>query len=107
MPAQAGIQGDQVAASGYSAWIPAFAGMTRYSSAPQNHHDRLLQISPSSISFSSLFYGGLLAAYSSSPPFRGRFFPNVAGGRHSRESGNPRNTLKAAGQKPGCPLARA
>ena len=28
MPAQAGIQGEQAAASGYSAWIPAFAGMT-------------------------------------------------------------------------------
>src|SRR2546425_10418257 len=42
MPAQAGIQGDQAAASGYSAWIPAFAGMTQHSSTPQNHHDRLL-----------------------------------------------------------------
>ena len=41
MPAQAGIQGDQAAASGYSAWIPAFAGMTQHSSPPQNHHDRL------------------------------------------------------------------
>src|SRR5947207_8864987 len=40
--APAGIQGDQAAASGYSAWIPAFAGMTQYSSTPQNHHDRLL-----------------------------------------------------------------
>jgi len=28
MPAQAGIQGDQAAAFGYSARIPAFAGMT-------------------------------------------------------------------------------
>ncbi len=43
MPAQAGIQGEQAAASGYSAWIPAFAGMTQYSSTPQNHHDRLLE----------------------------------------------------------------
>src|SRR5438445_9120657 len=43
MPAQAGIQGDQAAASGYAAWIPAFAGMTQHSSTPQNHHhDRLL-----------------------------------------------------------------
>src|SRR6059058_5164390 len=42
MPAQAGIQGEQAAASGYSAWIPAFAGMTQHSSTPQNHHDRLL-----------------------------------------------------------------
>src|SRR5437667_11491267 len=42
MPAQAGIQGDQAAAFGYSAWIPAFAGMTQHSSTPQNHHDRLL-----------------------------------------------------------------
>src|SRR5207245_3713608 len=42
MPAQAGIQGEQAAASGYSAWIPAFAGMTQHSSPPQNHHDRLL-----------------------------------------------------------------
>src|SRR2546427_1632709 len=44
MPAQAGIQGEQAAASGYSAWIPAFAGMTQHSSTPQNHHDRLLGI---------------------------------------------------------------
>ncbi len=42
MPAQAGIQGDQAAASDYSAWIPAFAGMTQHSSTPQNHRDRLL-----------------------------------------------------------------
>src|SRR2546422_11585191 len=42
MPAQAGIQGEQAAASDYSAWIPAFAGMTQHSSTPQNHHDRLL-----------------------------------------------------------------
>src|SRR5437667_443135 len=41
--APAGIQGEQAAASGYSAWIPAFAGMTQYSSTPQNHHDRLLE----------------------------------------------------------------
>ncbi len=40
--APAGIQGEQAAASGYSAWIPAFAGMTQPSSTPQNHHDRLL-----------------------------------------------------------------
>ena len=40
--APAGIQGEQAAAAGYSAWIPAFAGMTQYSSPPQNHHDRLL-----------------------------------------------------------------
>src|SRR5439155_3354366 len=40
--APAGIQGEQAAASGYSAWIPAFAGMTQHSSPPQNHHDRLL-----------------------------------------------------------------
>src|SRR5207248_10848239 len=40
--APAGIQGDQAAASGYSAWIPAFAGMTQHSSTPHNHHDRLL-----------------------------------------------------------------
>src|SRR2546425_13177755 len=42
MPAQAGIQGEQAAASGYAAWIPAFAGMTQHSSTPQNHHDRVL-----------------------------------------------------------------
>src|SRR5436305_14868172 len=41
-PAPAGIQGEQAAACGYSAWIPAFAVMTRHSSTPQNHHDRLL-----------------------------------------------------------------
>src|SRR5437773_5234437 len=40
--APAGIQGEQAAASSYSAWIPAFAGMTQHSSTPQNHHDRLL-----------------------------------------------------------------
>ena|SRR5437763_13049639 len=40
--APAGIQGEQAAASGYSAWIPTFAGMTQRSSTPQNHHDRLL-----------------------------------------------------------------
>src|SRR5213079_3455448 len=40
--APAGIQGDQAVTSGYSAWIPAFAGMTQHSSTPQNHHDRLL-----------------------------------------------------------------
>src|SRR2546429_8796845 len=42
MPAQAGIQGEQAAASGYSAWIPAFAGMTQHSSTPQHHRDSLL-----------------------------------------------------------------
>src|SRR6266508_395845 len=42
MPAQAGIQGEQAAASGYAAWIPACAGMTQHSSTPQNHRDRLL-----------------------------------------------------------------
>src|SRR2546425_2682406 len=42
MPACAGIQGEQAVTSGYSAWIPAFAGMTQHSSTPQNHHDRLL-----------------------------------------------------------------
>src|SRR5437016_7081794 len=40
--APAGIQGEQAAAAGYSAWIPAFAGMTQPSSTPHNHHDRLL-----------------------------------------------------------------
>src|SRR5438034_4998381 len=40
--APAGIQGEQAAACGYSAWIPAFAGMTQPSSTPHNHHDRLL-----------------------------------------------------------------
>jgi len=40
--APAGIQGEQAAACGYSAWIPAFAGMTQHSSTPQNHRDRLL-----------------------------------------------------------------
>src|SRR5947208_5251372 len=40
--APAGIQGEQAAACGYSAWIPAFAGMTQHSSTPQNHPDRLL-----------------------------------------------------------------
>src|SRR5205085_8258278 len=40
--APAGIQGEHAAASGYSAWIPAFAGMTQHSSTPQNHCDRLL-----------------------------------------------------------------
>src|SRR5205823_7255299 len=40
--APAGIQGEQAAACGYSAWIPAFAGMTQHSSTPHNHHDRLL-----------------------------------------------------------------
>src|SRR5205823_11107835 len=40
--APAGIQGEQAVTSGYSAWIPAFAGMTQHSSTPQNHHDRLL-----------------------------------------------------------------
>src|SRR5437763_11267585 len=40
--APAGIQGEQAAACGSSAWIPAFAGMTQHSSTPQNHHDRLL-----------------------------------------------------------------
>src|SRR5207247_3120317 len=40
--APAGIQGDQAAAFGYSAWIPAFAGMTQHSSTPHNHHDRLV-----------------------------------------------------------------
>src|SRR5437762_7112128 len=39
--APAGIQGEQAAASGYSAWIPTFAGMTQPSSTPQNHHDKL------------------------------------------------------------------
>src|SRR5438876_9674375 len=41
--APAGIQGEQAAACGYSAWIPAFAGMTQHSSTPQNHHDRPLE----------------------------------------------------------------
>src|SRR5437764_14356324 len=40
--APAGIQGEQAVACGYSAWIPAFAGMTQHSSTPQNHPDRLL-----------------------------------------------------------------
>src|SRR5437016_4087570 len=40
--APAGIQGEQAAACGYSAWIPAFAGMTQHSSTPHNHHDGLL-----------------------------------------------------------------
>ena len=40
--APAGIQGEQAAACGYAAWIPAFAGMTQHSPTPQNHHDRLL-----------------------------------------------------------------
>src|SRR5438034_8036330 len=40
--APAGIQGEQAAACGYSAWIPAFAGMTQHSPPPHNHHDRLL-----------------------------------------------------------------
>src|SRR5437762_11808248 len=38
--APAGIQGEQAAACGYSAWIPAFAGMTQHSLTPQNHPDR-------------------------------------------------------------------
>src|SRR5438477_10081497 len=42
--APAGIQGEQAAAAGYSAWIPAFAGMTQHSSTPQNYHDRLLEM---------------------------------------------------------------
>src|SRR6184192_2639246 len=46
MPAQAGIQRDQAAAAGYSAWIPAFAGMTQPSSIPQNHPGRLLSRTP-------------------------------------------------------------
>ena len=41
--APVGIQGEQAAACGYSAWMPAFAGMTQHSSTPQNHHDRLLE----------------------------------------------------------------
>ena len=40
--APAGIPGEQAAACGYSAWIPAFAGMTQHSSTPHNHRDRLL-----------------------------------------------------------------
>ena len=40
--APADIQEEQAAAGGYSAWIPAFAGMTQHSSTPHNHHDRLL-----------------------------------------------------------------
>src|SRR5213595_2623972 len=44
--APAGIQGEQAAACGYSAWIPAFAGMTQPSSTPHNHHDRLLGRTP-------------------------------------------------------------
>ena len=42
--APAGIRGEQAAACGYSAWIPAFSGMTQHSSTPQNHHDRLLEL---------------------------------------------------------------
>jgi len=39
MPAQTGIQESQAEASGYPAWIPAFAGMTQPRLTPQIHTD--------------------------------------------------------------------
>ena len=41
------------------------------------------------------------------PAFRGRFFPECSRGRHSRESGNPGNIAKRAGQNTGCQPALA
>src|SRR5437764_13858705 len=54
--APAGIQGEQAAACGYSAWIPAFAGMTQPSSTPQNHHDGLLALIPPRLQLVPLFH---------------------------------------------------